>query len=189
MKKSFLLVLFALLSTVSFAQVSFGVKGGVAMSSFYGDNSDNTKVKFAGRVGLGFEYAVNDMFSIQPTLYFSDKGTKYDADGLSTNAEYLELPIDAQFRFNLDKGMNFIAAAGPYFAYGIGGKKKYESGSVTVKSDTFDSLKDWDMGLNFEAGLEFNQFLVGIYTELGLLNVSKGGPKNYTVGLNFGYRF
>lgn len=193
MKKSILLVaLFALFSVASYAQVTFGVKGGVAMSGFMGDNSDNSKVKLAGRAGLGLEYAINDMVSIQPTLYWSDKGAKYGEESTvknTWNAMYLELPVDVQLRFNLDKGSNVVVAAGPYVAYGIGGKREYEKNNVTVKSDTFDTLKDWDMGLNFEAGLEFNQFLVGIYTEVGLINTMKGGPKNYTVGLNLGYRF
>jgi hypothetical protein len=202
MKKSILLVaLFALFSVASYAQVTFGVKGGVAMSGYMGDNSDNSKVKLAGRAGLGLEYAINDMVSIQPTLYWSDKGAKYDGASFlgaevgktTVNQMYLELPVDVQLRFNLDKTSNVVVAAGPYVAYGIGGKIKTETTGAVVttshKSDTFDKLKKWDMGLNFEAGLEFNQFLVGIYSEVGLINIHKGGPKNYTVGLNLGYRF
>src|SRR5574344_2572591 len=162
MRKSILLVaLFALFSVASFAQVSFGVKGGVAMSGFMGDNSDNFKVKIAGRAGLGMEYALNEMVSIQPSLYWSDKGAKEDVSGVKNtwNAMYLELPIDVQLRFNLDNTTNIVVAGGPYVGYGIGGKIKYEKDGVSVKGDTFDTLKDWDMGLNFEAGLEFSKFL------------------------------
>lgn len=193
----------ALASTMSFAQFTPVVKGGVAFSGYMGDNSDNSKAKFAGRAGIGFEYAINDMVSIQPTLYWSDKGAKYSnsasafgvtASGdVTVNQMYLELPVDVQFRFDMGNGMNMIVAGGPYAAYGIGGKIKYSGNVAGVsgesKTDTFDSLKDWDMGLNIEAGLEFSQFLVGIYSEVGFLNISKGGPKNYTVGLNLGYRF
>lgn len=191
MKKSILLVaLFALFSVASYAQVTFGVKGGVAMSGFMGDNSDNSKVKLAGRAGLGLEYAIDDMVSIQPSLYWSDKGAKYGEDNTiktTWNAMYLELPVDVQLRFNIDRTSNIVVAAGPYVAYGIGGKIKANGTSAEI--DTFDALKDWDMGLNFEAGLEFNKCLVGIYSEIGLVNTLSGGPKNYTIGLNLGYKF
>jgi hypothetical protein len=192
MKKVILLVFLAFVSTVSFAQVTPIIKGGVAMSGYMGDNSDGSKAKIAGRAGFGFEYAVNEMFSIQPTLYWSDKGSKSDSnDNATLNAMYLELPVNAQFRFDMGNNMNLIVAGGPYLAYGIGGKDKYDDGTIEVKADTFgdNGLKKWDMGLNIEAGLEFSQFLVGIYSEVGFLNVAKGGPKNYTVGLNLGYRF
>lgn len=42
MKKSILTVLFALICTMGFSQVSFNVKAGLNLSSYIGENSDHT---------------------------------------------------------------------------------------------------------------------------------------------------
>lgn len=51
MKKSILTVLFALCSTIGFAQVSFQVKAGLNLSSYIGENSDHSKFKPGARIG------------------------------------------------------------------------------------------------------------------------------------------
>ena len=46
MKKSFLTVLFALFCTMGFAQLSFNVKAGLNLSSYIGENSDHSNLKY-----------------------------------------------------------------------------------------------------------------------------------------------
>lgn len=77
MKKSVLTVLFALFCTMSFAQLSFNVKAGLNLSSYIGDNSDHSKFKPGVRLGVGMEYQFTDIISLQPSLFFSQKGAKY----------------------------------------------------------------------------------------------------------------
>ena len=111
MKKSFLTVLFALFCTMGFAQLSFNVKAGLNLSSYIGENSDHSKFKPGARIGVGMEYQFSDLVSLQPSLFFSQKGAKYssgysgsvvDADAdVKINQLYLELPINVQFRFNI----------------------------------------------------------------------------------------
>ena len=102
MKKSVLTVLFALFCTMSFAQLSFNVKAGLNLSSYIGDNSDHSKFKPGVRLGVGMEYQFTDIISLQPSLFFSQKGAKYsegyegivDADAdVKINQLYLELPL------------------------------------------------------------------------------------------------
>lgn len=45
MKKSILTVLFALICTMGFSQVSFNVKAGLNLSSYIGENSDHSEFK------------------------------------------------------------------------------------------------------------------------------------------------
>ena len=133
MKKSILTVLFALCSTIGFAQVSFQVKAGLNLSSYIGENSDHSKFKPGARIGVGMEYQFTDLISLQPSLFFSQKGTKYssgyegtvvDADAdVKINQLYLELPINVQFRFNLADNTNLVIATGPYLACGVGEDK------------------------------------------------------------------
>ena len=63
MKKSILTVLFALCSTIGFAQVSFQVKAGLNLSSYIGENSDHSKFKPGARIGVGMEYQFTDLIS------------------------------------------------------------------------------------------------------------------------------
>lgn len=79
MKKSILTVLFALICTMGFSQVSFNVKAGLNLSSYIGENSDHSEFKPGARIGVGMEYQFNDMISLQPSLFFSQKGAKYSS--------------------------------------------------------------------------------------------------------------
>lgn len=205
MRKCVLAVLLALVSTVTFAQVSWNVKGGLNLSSYMGKNSDNSEIKLGGRVGLGMEYAINEMVSLQPSLYYTTKGVKYSesasAFGLTANADlkctqmYLEVPIDLQFRFKLADDMNLIMAAGPYIACGVGGKTKLSGDIAGYKGkkdwDTFgdDGLRRFDAGANLELGMEFDPVIVGVSSQLGFCNVVESGPKNMNIGFFVGYKF
>ena len=53
MKKSILTVLFALICTMGFSQVSFNVKAGLNLSSYIGENSDHSEFKRLSRFLVG----------------------------------------------------------------------------------------------------------------------------------------
>lgn len=116
---------------------------------------------------------------------------------------YLELPIMAAARFAVSDNMNIVVSAGPYLAYGIGGKYKNEvsasyqgeTESVTEKSDIFgkDGLdaKRFDFGLGVGVALEINKFFVGLNGEFGLTKLTDGdnAPKNTNFSIGVGYKF
>lgn len=74
MKKGLIFVLFALVSIVSYSQISWNAKVGMNMSNFTGDADTDMRVGF--NVGVGMEYQFTDMWSIQPSLMFTQKGAK-----------------------------------------------------------------------------------------------------------------
>ncbi|NLI36099.1 MAG: PorT family protein [Bacteroidales bacterium] len=193
MKKSILLALFTLISVVSFAQVTPVIKGGVNLSNYYGDDSSNFKTLLGIRLGGGLEYQINDMVSLQPTLYLSHKGAAVKGQDAHVNAWYLDMPLDVQLRFNVSDKTNFIVAAGPYIAYGIFGKQDATENEITVSVDTFGGeggLRRFDAGLNFELGLEFGKYIVGGSYELGLVKpVGSYKLYNSNFSLNVGYKF
>jgi len=117
-------------STLLMAQ-TFIPKAGVSLAKvsisddikneFYSDPSISYKTGFI--VGLAVQFPISDMISIQPELLYHQKGYKLsdEFDGLNYNEtvtlNYLELPIMVNFAFG-----NFYANAGPFLAYGLGGK-------------------------------------------------------------------
>lgn len=78
MKKSILFVLFALISVAGFSQITgWNAKVGMNFSNYTGDLDMNAKVGF--KLGGGFEYAFDDTWSLQPSLFLTGKGAKKDA--------------------------------------------------------------------------------------------------------------
>lgn len=153
----------------------------------------NFKTLLGIRLGGGLEYQINDMVSLQPTLYLSHKGVAVKGQDVHINAWYLDMPLDVQLRFNVSDKANFIVAAGPYIAYGVFGKQDVTENKVTVSIDTFGGeggLRRFDTGLNFELGLEFGKYIVGGSYELGLVKpIGEYRLYNSNFSLNVGYKF
>ena len=175
MKKSALFILFALISVAGFSQITgWNAKVGMNISNYTGDADLNAKIGF--KLGGGFEYAFDNTWSLQPSLFLSTKGAK--KDGNSINAMYLELPV---------------MAGGPYLACGIAGKTKIDLGNDTErKYDTFgdDALKRFDAGLGVGVALELGKVIVGLDGQFGLVDVEKiGNPKNTNFSIVLGYKF
>ena len=111
MKKSILFVLFALISVAGFSQITgWNAKVGMNFSNYTGDLDMNAKVGF--KLGGGFEYAFDDTWSLQPSLFLTGKGAKKDA--LTVNAYYLEYDDERSGSFEpwaplKDSGKTFVA--------------------------------------------------------------------------------
>lgn len=142
MKKCFLFMLFAMVSLAGFSQFKgWNAKVGMNLSSWTEDELD-TKLGF--RAGVGTEYMFSNIFSLQPSLFFSLKGCKASDEGefenvqgkvkLTVNQMYLELPVMLAARFNVANNTNLVITAGPYAGYGIGGKTNVD---VRVNNEKF----------------------------------------------------
>jgi len=228
--------IFALLLTcISFtyhasAQVQWGVRGGGNLSAMLlKEQGGYTKVKLRPGFHIGgtAEMALSGRFSFQPSLLFSTKGFTIDKDGgaqylynvdkINFTSYYIELPLNFIFKQAVGKG-RMLLGAGPYFAYGIGGRWKAEANGLGVtgklkmlndyssldstlggNSRTVPYTKPFDFGANILIGYEFSQNLYfHINGQLGLLDIdpSYNGVSDETSsvktvqgGLSIGYRF
>lgn len=206
-------MLCAALSATTFAQSSASipviVKGGVGISNWYGDDADGTDAKFAWKIGIGTEFSLGQNFILQPSLMFINEGMKANNGTLIMNnktlvgditsqEDYLQLPIMFGYRINVDKGTNIVFTAGPYLAYGIAGKTKGEVktsiASASTKYDTFGDdgmdMKTFDAGIGCGVTGEFDNFLIGIDGHLGLTDL-QDDFKAHNMGayLTVGYKF
>ena len=138
MKKGILLVMFALLSLAGFSQVSWNAKVGMNISNFTGDLDVSAKVGV--KLGVGMEYAFNDTWLLQPSLFLSQKGAKFSATvsgneaEVKFNAMYFELPIMAAARFNVANNTNIVVSAGPYLACGLTALLTQQTPTSFIKS-------------------------------------------------------
>lgn len=122
--------------------ISLGIKGGVNLSNWAGD-MDGTKSKVGFNAGLTLDISLPANLYIGSGLEFTTKGfndieifksggAKAILEG-SANAMYLQVPVHLGYKVSVAPGTKIVFHAGPYFAYGIGGKTKFDK--VTFKAD------------------------------------------------------
>ncbi|MCD4723945.1 MAG: PorT family protein [Bacteroidales bacterium] len=132
-----ILFLIALITVCSHsqAQVSFGLKAGLSGNNIKQDYKDknekvDTKIRLGYHIGVIVDFAISDL-SIQLGTMFSRKGYNSDMEDKFNNAEnvsgydvyninYIEVPVNVALNSH-----GFQIFAGPYVAFGIGGKNKY----------------------------------------------------------------
>lgn len=195
----------------------FEAGGGIA--SHYG----GTRSIGAFRIGLSYEYELGLHWSVKPGLMYYAKGWKdknkevlvYDDDGnvqldedgkeikgvmnVTSNTNYIELPILVNYNISLAGYNDLLLSAGPYIAYGIGGKAKTygdteQSGAARYyySHSTFDQddMHRFDAGITAGATLLFNEhYCIGVLGDFGLTNVTTGGSKNLALIVTLAYKF
>lgn len=183
MKKiaGFLMVaLLALITLPVNAQLRFGIKGGVNISSVH-FNSDLLKAdNITGfQVGPMIETTLPLVgVGIDAALLYSQKGLETTSVGgvkTSMKTDYIDIPVNLKWKFGLPIAKVYLAA-GPYVGFRVGGDKFWEiPGSIADQV----KAKNFSAGLNFGAGVELIKHLqVGFNYGLGLTD-------NYSVkGIN-----
>ncbi|MDR0573522.1 MAG: PorT family protein [Tannerella sp.] len=160
-----LIAMFAMASTAN-AQIRFGVKGGVSVSTVKFDkdifNSDNVTGFHVGpsleamfaKGGLGFDVAV----------LYSQIG--FDSDVRAVKNDYLEVPVNLKFKFGTPM-FNPYLSAGPYIAFRVAGDKTWDMNVAGIKEQL--KAQSFGAGLNFSVGADVFDFLqLGVTYTLGL---------------------
>jgi hypothetical protein len=207
MKKILLSVAFLLAVQIAFAQeVKFGIKAGVnfANQDFKLETggvsiSPSTKSIVSFHIAGLVDYGVSSNFSIQPGLSITGKGSKFEAEGATQKSDlmYIEIPVNGVAKFAAGSLGKFFIGAGPYAAFGVAGKTKYEEGNDTEEMDSFsdEGFKKSDFGLNLLGGLELsNGVTINANYGLGLSNIAQssddeGSIKNKVVSISLGFLF
>lgn len=181
-------------------KITAGVKAGMNVSNFSGD-IQGTDAKVGFNVGVTLDYAFTNDFCLLTGLEFTTKGAKTDSDGLAKgtfNPMYLQIPIHAGYKLNITDNTKLVFRAGPYLAYGVGGKLSAKAGGESESIGVFRSglLKNFDFGLGIGAGVEFGKIGVNLGYDFGLVNVwdldswgVDGSIKNGNFNVGLGYKF
>ena len=200
MKKIYSVVIACLLTGSAIAQttsrttssgIKYGIKAGInfATVSLSGNDvdpeeKDALKSQTSFMIGGLVDIPVGTSFSVQPGLTLSGKGSKseFSETGYSskdqTNIMYLEIPVNAVYKIG---GIYF--GAGPYAAFALSGKEKWEEnmdGEVDKGEEDLqfgnnpdeDDLRRGDFGINLLGGYQLSNGLnVGLNYGLGLNNI------------------
>lgn len=110
--------------------ITFGIRAGLNMANMSASEdgvSASPESRTSFHVGVIADIPLMQSLYIQSGLFFQNKGYKFDDEEKETaKPMYLEIPILASYRYNFSDAIQLQINAGPYFAYGIGGKVKYE---------------------------------------------------------------
>lgn len=182
-----LLLTLAAVFTCSFAnaqEAKFGIKAGLNLADWSGDDADGIDSKVAFHAGGFAEIKLTDKFALQPELLYSAQGGK--ADGGTYNVDYINIPIMAKF-YAAEK---LSIEAGPQIGFLMSAKAKPDNGD---SQDIKDELKSTDFGINLGLGYNFTDNIsAGLRYNLGLsqvVDVSGVDIKNNVFSLSVGYKF
>jgi opacity protein-like surface antigen len=214
---------FMSVAVVANAQLNlkWGVKAGLNLSSIsnFATDDEDDKMKAGFHVGAFGQYMFTEQLGVEAGLYYSLLGAKsefsesdddYSSESKTTaNASYLQLPITAFYKFNINKNLSIYPSVGLYLGYGIGGKVKTEYSDVALddiddsesgsyKDDFFideDGIKHnkFDFGLTFGLNLQYGHFIGGVGYDLGLTKINDytldKDLKNRNFKISVGYVF
>ncbi|WP_417370079.1 porin family protein [Gelidibacter japonicus] len=160
--------------------VSFGVKGGVNLATFTGDDSAEAKGITSYHVGGLVDIEITEKFSVQPEVIYSVQGA--DSDLGDFRLDYINVPVLAKFM--IVDGLSL--EGGPQIGFLTSSKLENEDIKDFVKKTDFGAVLGLgyllDGGLNFAARYNF-----------GLSNISDSDldvdVKNGVFQLSIGYMF
>jgi len=186
-----------------------GIKAGFNSANLTIDNAgtiNDRRAIPAWHAGLVADFPLLPVLSIQPALLLNSKGAKYTVgDAGSANYSevrirplYLELPVNAVVKIPLPNKVKLFVGAGPYIAYGLGGKIKTEGKLLGISFSDDDrieygnddpangsngsrykgSLKRFDAGINLLAGIEIGHLILNVGYGYGLMNIRPGSDND-----------
>ena len=195
MKKFLMTAVLGMFALAGFSQVKWDARVGMNFSNMTKDSEAKALPGF--NLGVGMDYGFSENWSLQSGLMISSKGWKYKEEGekMTFRPIYLDIPILAAYKFNISDNTKFVINAGPYLAFGLGGKAKYGDVDYKLfKSDEGD-WKRFDLGIQYGIGLELSDhYLINLTGWNGFIcpwDTEEGEDKckNMTFSIGVGYRF
>ena len=211
MKKLFLTVASLLMVGATYSQDIFlGPKIGVNWATLTGRDPLYDKKFMTGfNLGATMNISINDRFSIQPELFFSQQG--YRADREIENLEattvqtlnYIKVPVLARYTFG-EGDLRAYVNLGPYLGFMVGGRERVDIDGREVSEEEIDfdiqhELNRMDFGIALGGGALFRagegDLMLDLRYGFGLMAVSDevifeaGRDANSVWSLSVGYLF
>jgi hypothetical protein len=153
------------------------------------------------QAGITAEYGFTKAFYLQSGLFFTQKGVVLKGSDMeiggpsyniywkqTVNQSYLQVPVMAAYKKSLTPHTKIFVQAGPYLAYGIGGKSSFKNTyenpnrqNDKTEENTFGEagLQKFDWGLTAGAGVEIGKIVIGVNYELGFTDLGNNIPGNF----------
>ena len=214
MKRLLSFVCVAMLTIAASAQITWNVKAGGGIATMWGGDLDNVKPHVVAKIGVGIEKPFSSNFSLMPSLEIAWKGVKHGFTGyyysvhadrldveevdVSINYDflYVQIPVLAAYRINLNSDWNLTLKGGPYAGYCVYDHYKSEQSISGINYDTQSGsnemdIKKFDAGIDLGIDIEYHRFVFGVEGEMGFLSLFGGDAKinNLAFYASIGYKF
>lgn len=195
--KKIILAMVAVLATCTLSAQEFrwGPTLGLNLANIHFSEQNSSDCYLGFNLGfkgeLTFTDAQSDGFYADARLLYTLKGGSWE--GFHENLGYIELPLNAGYRYALSNDVRLFAGVGPYFAIGMGGSHVVKDSHTKIKTDLYGiTYKRFDFGLNYNVGVEiYDEWQIFLGFEHGLLNSRKSAvdvenfkmhPLNFYIG-------
>ena len=164
------------------------LKAGVGVSNLAGSENIGFKSAFSIKLGVGYEFAVSESFSIKPAVMLNNKAFKIEGFSGNITRYFLEVPVLAAYKTNLNDNCQLIINAGPYVTYGVFGSDI--NWGNDEKSSVFDVCERFEAGIEAGAKVAFDRIAVGVDFNRAFTKAIKD-TKVYSqvIALTIGYKF
>lgn len=184
MKKIILGLALIVMTLSANAQVRFGVKAGMNISTIRVSEGLESDYKPGFHAGVILDMPLSGNFYFNPQLVFSQMGCKQDgevlADGdIKATLNYLQLPLDFNYRYPLSDKATLDCIAGPYIALGLSSKTEVDMDGSTISTDKGffgedGAYKRFDCGIRVGIGTHIGSHAgLSVCYNLGLSNLIK----------------
>ena len=201
LKSFFSIAIFSLLVIPTFAQISFGIKGGtnVAEFSFQEQGATIPQETINGfTLGAVLEVGLGGNVFLQPEAIFIQKGSQLQIlnDNNKFNVNYLDIPVLLKIKLLNSNLLNINVLAGPSFGLALNGEQSTGSQTIDINFGGENGLKRFDLGINAGGGVGINLGSIGVFGDVrylfGVSNISEDADReiknrglNLSVGLMF----
>ena len=186
MKKVILCLVIVSLTTLgASAQVNFGLKAGMNISTLRGDGVEKENSLIGANVGAFVNIPVSTMFSFQPEVLYSMEGAKEDVFDTKIMLNYVNIPLMLKYT----DASGFFGELGPQIGFLTSAKSKINGNTADIK----DLFKSTNFSLGIGAGFNFTPSVgVGLRYNLGLSNISEDTNDdvktgNFSIGIHYSF--
>jgi hypothetical protein len=172
---------FATIIILNVSGQSFGLKGGMALTSFSGSDIQVIDKNTGFYLGAFLKMGENNI-QWSPEIIFHQKGASTSDDTLSLSLNYIDMGVNVHFHINDELALT----AGPYVGYAATGNAESED------------INDWnkynrvEFGANLGATYAINDLLnIDLRYGIGLTNIKDDGVnmQNTSLQVGIGYIF
>ena len=179
--------------------IYYGLRIGPAFSYVNSDDSRLDGGKWQTGLNVGFVAGIplsdTTPLYLETGLSYIEKGGKKNLAGgkkMTYDLNYLEIPIVAKYKYDIDSDLSIQPFFGGYFGVGVSGKIKNFEEREAESSFRSSNFRRADGGLRLGCGLAYDMFYCDLTYDIGLANICHDtfdASHNGSIQLNFGVNF
>ena len=181
MKFAYFLLSFVITTASAYSQsVIYGVKAGLNMTTFTGNDVESAKLQPSFHVGGFINFLITEKITVQPEVLYSGKGAKFDQGNYRLG--YINVPVMAQY----NDPSGFFAEAGPQVGLLLTAKRKTGQ-TLDIKNEMKSADFSWVVGLGYKTASGVG---VGARYDFGYYDVANAGIiRNKAILISIMYTF